>query len=179
MRETRDRRRQLLPGQCAAHIIQLLLFSLIQIVPAFDQLSDVLFNKRPAQAHFLLEAPTGQSKALTVVVHKAGGAIQIGVAVPANAVFLFQEFLRSLGRRLTVIQGGNPKPAACKAGTAPKDMINLFVRNRKCRGLCLCTGWCFQYFRFLILSVDFFNLLRFSRKLKADLDCFRLAIPQA
>ena len=179
IRKARNRHGQILAGQCAAHLIQLLPFRVIQIVSAFDQPADMLFHSRPAQLHFLLKAPTGQPESLTVVVHEAGGAIQVGVAVPANAVFLFQEFLRSLGRRLTVIQGGNPKPAACKAGTAPKDMINLFVRNRKCRGLCLCTGWCFQYFRFLILSVDFFNLLRFSRKLKADLDCFRLAIPQA
>ena len=101
------------------------------------------------------------------------------MTMPTYAVFLFQEFLRRLGRRLTVIQGGNPKPAAGKAGTAPKDMINLFVRNRKCRGLCLCTGWCFRYFCCFILTVDFFNLLRFGRKLKADLDCFRLMIAQA
>ena len=139
----------------------------------------MLLYKRPAQAHFLLKAPTGQSKALPVVIHKAGGTVQVCVAVPSNTVFLFQEFLRRLGCRLTVIQGSDPKPPTGKAGTAPEDMIYLFIRNRKCRGLCLCTGWCFRYFRFLILPVDFFNLLRFGRKLKADLDCFRLAIAQA
>ena len=57
----------------------------------------MLFYSRPAQLHFLLKAATGQANALTVVVHKAGGAVQVGVTVPANAVFLFQEFLRRLG----------------------------------------------------------------------------------
>ena len=139
----------------------------------------MLLYKRPAQAHFLLEAPTGQSKSLTVVIHKAGCAIQVGMAVSSNAVFFLQELLRFLGCGMAVIQGGNPKAAAGKAGTASEDVIYFFIRNRKCRGLCLCTGWCFWYFRFLILSVDFFNLLRFRRKLKAYLDCFRLSIAQA
>ena len=168
-----------LSGQCAAHIIQLLLFSLIQIISAFDQLSDMLLYKRPAQAHFLLEAPSCQAKPLTVVIHKAGGAIQVGVAVPANAVFLFQEFLRSLGRRLTVIQGGNPKPATCKAGTAPKDMINLFVRNRKCRGLCLCMGLYGGNILSLGLPVNRFNLFLLGWDLEANLNRIRLRVGQA
>ena len=139
----------------------------------------MLLHGRPAKAHFLPEPSTGQPEALAVVVHKAGCAIQIGMAVAADAVFFLQELLRFLGCGMAVIQGGNPKPPTGKAGTAPEDMINLFIRNRKCRGLCLCTGWCFRYFRFLILPVDCFNLLRFGRKLKADLDCFRLTIAQA
>ena len=57
----------------------------------------MLFNSRPAQLHFLLKAPTGQAESLTVVVHETGGAVQVGVTVPANAVFLFQEFLSLLG----------------------------------------------------------------------------------
>ena len=57
----------------------------------------MLLHSRPTQLHFLLKAPTAQAKTLTVVIHKAGGAVQVGVTVPANAVFLFQEFLRRLG----------------------------------------------------------------------------------
>ena len=97
IRKARNRHRQLLAGQCAAHLIQLLPFRVIQIVSAFDQPADMLFHSRPAQLHFLLKAPTGQAESLTVVVHEAGGAVQVGVTVPTNSVFLFQEFLRCLG----------------------------------------------------------------------------------
>ena len=95
--KTRDRHGQILPGHGAAHIVQLLPFRVIQIVSTFNQPADMLFHSRPAQLHFLLKAATGQANALTVVVHKAGGAVQVGVTVPANAVFLFQEFLSLLG----------------------------------------------------------------------------------
>ena len=97
IRKARNRHGQILPGHGAAHIVQLLPFRVIQIVSAFNQPAYMLFNSRPAQLHFLLKAATGQANALTVVVHKAGGAVQVGVTVPANAVFLFQEFLRCLG----------------------------------------------------------------------------------
>ena len=95
--KTRDRHRQLLSGQSAAHLIQLLSFRIIQIVSAFNQPANMLLHSRPAQLHFLLKAPTAQAKTLTVVIHKAGGAVQVGVTVPTNSVFLFQEFLRCLG----------------------------------------------------------------------------------
>ena len=75
----------------------------------------MLLHDRPAKAHFLPEASTGQSEALAVVVHKAGCAIQIGMAVPADAVFFLQEILRFLGRGMAVIQSGNPKPSTGKA----------------------------------------------------------------
>ena len=117
---------------------------------------------------------------IDVVFQSSTGRVAVEhMAVTSNAVFLFQEFLRRLGRGLAVIQGSDPKAAAGKAGTAPKDMIYFFIRNRKCRGLCLCTGWCFRYIRFLILPVDCFNLLCFRRKLKADLDSFRFSVAQA
>ena len=97
IRKARNRYRQFLPGQCAAHLIQLQPFRVIQIVSAFNQPADMLLHSRPAQLHFLLKASTGQSQSLTVVVHEARGAVQVGVTVPTNSVFLFQEFLRCLG----------------------------------------------------------------------------------
>ena len=178
IREAWSRNGQLLSGQCAAHIIQLSLFSFIQIITSFDQLSDMLLNRGPAQTHFFLKAPACEPESLAVVIHKAGGTIQVGMAVSTNAVFFLQKVLRRLGRGLAVIQGSDPQPASGKAGTAPENMIDLLVRNRKCRGLCLCTG-CFRYFRFLIHPVDFFNLLFFGGKLKADLNRFRFSVAQA
>lgn len=136
----------------------------------------MLLHGRPAQPHFLPEASTGQPEALAVVVHKAGCAIQIGMAVAADAVFFLQEILRFLGRGMAVIQSGNPKSAACKAGTAPKDMINLFVRNRKCRGLCLCMGLYGGDNRFLGLPVNRFNLFLFGWDLEANLNRIRLRV---
>ena len=97
IRKARNRHGQILPRHGAAHIVQLLSFRIIQIVSAFNQPANMLLHSRPAQLHFLLKAPTAQAKTLTVVIHKAGGAVQVGVTVPANAVFLFQEFLRCLG----------------------------------------------------------------------------------
>lgn len=139
----------------------------------------MLLYKRPAQAHFLLEAPTGQSKSLTVVIHKAGCAIQVGMAVSSNAVFFLQELLRFLGCGMAVIQGGNPKAAAGKAGTASEDVIYFFIRNRKCRGLCLCMGLYGGYFRFLALPVNRFNLFLFGWNLEAKLNRIRLRVGQA
>lgn len=178
IRKAWGRNRQFLSGQCAAHIIQLQLFSFIQIVFIFDQLSDMLLYRGPAQTHFLLKAPARQPEALTVVIDKTGGTIQVGMAVSSNTVFFLQKILRRFRRRMAVIQGSDPEPASGKAGTAPENMIDFLVRNRKCRGFCLCTG-SFLYFRFLIHLVDFFNLLFFGRKLEADLDRFRFSVAQA
>ena len=75
----------------------------------------MLLHGRPAKPHFLPEASTGQSEALAVIVHKAGCAIQIGMAMAADAVFFLQEILRFLGRGMAFIQSGNPKPPTGKA----------------------------------------------------------------
>ena len=58
-------------------------------------------------------------------------------------------------------------------------MIYFFIRNRKCRGLCLCMGLYDGYFRFQGLPVNRFNLFLFGWNLEAKLNRIRLRVGQA
>ena len=58
-------------------------------------------------------------------------------------------------------------------------MIYFFSRNRKCRGLCLCTGLYGGNSRFLGLTVNRFNLFFFGWDLEAKLNRIRLRVGQA
>ena len=58
-------------------------------------------------------------------------------------------------------------------------MIYFFIRNRKCRGLCLCMGLSGGDNRFLGLTLNCFNLFRFGWEFKGNLNGFRFRIAQA
>ena len=58
-------------------------------------------------------------------------------------------------------------------------MIYFFIRNRKCRGRCLCMGLYGGYFRFLAWPVNRFNLFLFGWNLEAKLNRIQLRIGQA
>lgn len=55
-------------------------------------------------------------------------------------------------------------------------MIYFFIRNRKCRGLCLCMGLYGGDNRFLGLPVNRFNLFLFGWDLEANLNRIRLRV---
>ena len=78
---------------------------------------------------------------------------------------------------MAVIQSGNPKSAPGKTGTWAQYMSNILVGKGKCRGLSLCTVWCIGDVQ--CLPVDCFNLFRFGRKLKGNLNGFRFRMAQA
>jgi hypothetical protein len=81
--------------------------------------------------------------------------------VTADAVFVPQERLRVLRRRVAVIECRDPEPAALKARAAPQDMVDLLIRNRKRRDGCLCAGRGGYLFCFLGLPVNAGDLLVF------------------
>lgn len=114
----------------------------------------MLFYRRPAQLHFIPKAVLGQAHTPAVVIHKAGSAVQVGMAVPANAVLILQEFLRILRGRVILIQGSNSQFSPGETGTTPQGVINFFIRNRKRRGGCLCVWFCMGLCRFIR---DFIN----------------------
>ena len=58
-------------------------------------------------------------------------------------------------------------------------MIYFFIRNRKCRGLCLCMGLYGGDNRFQGLPVNRFNLFLFGWDLEANLNRIRLRVGQA
>ena len=58
-------------------------------------------------------------------------------------------------------------------------MIYFFIRNRKCRGLCLCMGLYGGDNRFLGLTLNCFNLFLFGWNLEANLNRIRFRVGQA
>ena len=121
------RRRQLGAGEGALHFRKALLFPLCQVGAVLHHAANLLFHSGPAQPDFLGEAAPGQAQALTVVIHKAVGAIQPGMAVTADTVFVLQEFLRFLRAGMLRIQGRDPEFAALVPAAAPQDMLKVFL----------------------------------------------------
>ena len=90
------------------HFRKLRLFRFSKISSGFDHAPDMLLYSWPAQPQFLRKAALRQPHTLTAVIHKATGAIQIGVAVSASAIFLFEKFLRDFRVRTVLIKGSDP-----------------------------------------------------------------------
>ena len=146
-------------GERYPHFSEACLFRVRQVRTALYQAADMLLHSRPAQLHFLPEATPGEAHALAVVIHKAAGAVQVCMTVAADTVFVLQERLRVLRRRMAVIESSDSQPAALKARAPTEDVVDLLIGNRKRRDGCLCAGSGMGLFRFCLAFVDSGDLL--------------------
>ena len=154
--------RQFTPGIGLPHIIQLLLFCFSQIGATLYHGANLLFDCRPAHQHVAVLRTVRQLDAFGVIVHETAITVQIGMAVSTGAVFFFQKILRILGRWIPVIQRRDTELTPSKAGAAAQHILDFFFRNRKCRGLSLCTGCRDWYGWFFDHSVNVSDLFRFA-----------------
>ena len=76
------------------------------------------------------------------------------MTVAADTVFVLQERLCVLRRRMAVIESRDSQPAALKARAPTEDVIDLLIGNRKRRAGCLAAGSGMRLFRFCLAFVD-------------------------
>ena len=156
----------------ALHFIEVLAFCLREISALLNHAPDPLLHGRPAQARFLRESMPGQPQALTVVIHKAPGAVQPCMTVAADSVLILQKLLRFLRRRIAPIKRRDPELAAFIPGTAVQDVFNVLLGNRKRGGTCLrADGFRCRWggLRFIVCPVNDRDLFSLGGNQKTDL----------
>ena len=151
------RRGKSLAGIGTLHFRKVFLFFFCQIGAAFYHTPDALLYSGPAQTGFFRKTALGKTQTLTIVVHEAACAIQIGRAVPAYAVFILQKFQCFLGGRISGIHGGDPNFAIFIAAATAQHQINIFFGKHKRGGFGPLRA-CRDH------AINLFNLFCFGRK---------------
>ena len=105
-------------------------FLFIQIAAVLDQRFDLLFDKVPVKADFLIVTIPANQDSLAAVIHKTPRIIRERPASAAEAILILQVIGTLFCVRLRVIQRLNPHFPIGKTGAAPQHPVNLFIGNK-------------------------------------------------
>ena len=122
-----NRHRDFLARHAAHHFLIACLLIRRQIPAIFHHVPHMFFNDSPGHAHLFFISSAGQSHCLSVIIHKASATGQVGMAVTADAVFLFQKILRRPGCGMRSVKCRDPHFPALKPTATAQNMFYFFI----------------------------------------------------